>query len=244
MEAERSVGVDATLNLLNFSPDEHEPLLRREQLPTESDPPPCEHTAGRGSNSNNNNNRLPLDSEVKVQRLQVTPAADGPKAEPQEPSQQMDVSAGPASSLDGQISSDKGLIPQAPPTADDRRERLDPAPCFQNAAEAVSVPRHTQNSKDQYIHSAEASAFLKATVAPAQTPSIPEAPATGPEASPPADPAEASAPEPPGSACVPQTACLMPSQGGRSRGKRPERPCSLDLSSVCSSPGQSGLHRY
>uniref|UniRef100_A0A3Q2NU41 receptor protein serine/threonine kinase n=1 Tax=Fundulus heteroclitus TaxID=8078 RepID=A0A3Q2NU41_FUNHE len=60
---------DNQLNLsLNFSPDEHEPLLRREQLPAESDPPPPPHhhhgppgrAGGRGSNSNNNNNRLAL----------------------------------------------------------------------------------------------------------------------------------------------------------------------------------------
>ncbi|XP_028289634.1 bone morphogenetic protein receptor type-2-like [Parambassis ranga] len=248
VEAQMSVGVDTRLNLLNFSPDEHEPLLRREQLPAESDPPPREHTSGRGSNSNNNNNRLPLDSEVKVQHLQVTPAGDSPKAKPQEASQQIHVSAAPLSRLDGQISSDKGLVLQAPPPADDRHERLDPPPFLQKAAEAEFVPGHTHNSKDQLIHSAEASTSSKATVAPAQTPSSPEAPATGPEASPPADPAsetkasesraliESSAPEPPGPACAPQTACLMPSQGGLSRGRRPERPCSLDLSSVCISP--------
>uniref|UniRef100_A0A665TKI6 receptor protein serine/threonine kinase n=1 Tax=Echeneis naucrates TaxID=173247 RepID=A0A665TKI6_ECHNA len=50
------------LNLLNFSPDEHEPLLRREQPPAESEPFPHQSRAadilsGRGSNANNNNNR-------------------------------------------------------------------------------------------------------------------------------------------------------------------------------------------
>uniref|UniRef100_A0A087YDE8 receptor protein serine/threonine kinase n=1 Tax=Poecilia formosa TaxID=48698 RepID=A0A087YDE8_POEFO len=63
---------DSQLNLnLNFSPDEHEPLLKREQLPAESDPPhhhhgPSSRAGGRGSNSNNNNNRLPLGSEFHV----------------------------------------------------------------------------------------------------------------------------------------------------------------------------------
>uniref|UniRef100_A0A4W6BQJ7 receptor protein serine/threonine kinase n=1 Tax=Lates calcarifer TaxID=8187 RepID=A0A4W6BQJ7_LATCA len=69
------IGEDTHLNLLNFSPDEHEPLLRREQPPAESEPPPHLHhqsragniLSGRGSNSNNNNNRMAVGSEVKIQ---------------------------------------------------------------------------------------------------------------------------------------------------------------------------------
>ncbi|XP_035859884.1 bone morphogenetic protein receptor type-2-like isoform X1 [Sander lucioperca] len=49
-EDKMEAGEDQRINLLNASPDEHEPLLRREQPPAESHP-------GRGSNSNNNNNR-------------------------------------------------------------------------------------------------------------------------------------------------------------------------------------------
>uniref|UniRef100_A0A3B4H792 receptor protein serine/threonine kinase n=1 Tax=Pundamilia nyererei TaxID=303518 RepID=A0A3B4H792_9CICH len=41
-------GEDSHLNLLNFSPDEHEPLLSREQLPAESEaPPPAHHRHSR-----------------------------------------------------------------------------------------------------------------------------------------------------------------------------------------------------
>uniref|UniRef100_A0A4W6BY76 receptor protein serine/threonine kinase n=1 Tax=Lates calcarifer TaxID=8187 RepID=A0A4W6BY76_LATCA len=66
MEGGMIGGEDTHLNLLNFSPDEHEPLLRREQPPAESEPPPHLHhqsragniLSGRGSNSNNNNNRM------------------------------------------------------------------------------------------------------------------------------------------------------------------------------------------
>ncbi|AWP13715.1 bone morphogenetic protein receptor type II (serine/threonine kinase) [Scophthalmus maximus] len=66
---------DGDLNLLNFSPDEHEPLLRREQPPAESQSPPRPHhptqagnvLSGRGSNSNNNNNSIALALGVKIQ---------------------------------------------------------------------------------------------------------------------------------------------------------------------------------
>ncbi|XP_070832469.1 bone morphogenetic protein receptor type-2-like isoform X2 [Chaetodon trifascialis] len=75
-------GEDNCMNLLNSSPDEHEPLLRREQPPGESEPIPHLHhhhhqsrpgniLSGRGSNSNNNNNKLALGSDVKIQGLQV-----------------------------------------------------------------------------------------------------------------------------------------------------------------------------
>uniref|UniRef100_A0A3B4H9E0 receptor protein serine/threonine kinase n=1 Tax=Pundamilia nyererei TaxID=303518 RepID=A0A3B4H9E0_9CICH len=76
-------GEDSHLNLLNFSPDEHEPLLSREQLPAESEaPPPAHHRhsragsilSGRGSNSNNNNNRLPLTAGLMRSQVGQTKA--------------------------------------------------------------------------------------------------------------------------------------------------------------------------
>ncbi|KAM7408004.1 hypothetical protein PAMA_003641 [Pampus argenteus] len=84
MEGVMSSGEDSCLNLLNFSPDEHEPLLRRVQLPVENKNLPHLHhhhhqsqaghiLSGQGSNSNNNNNRLALGSEVKIQGLEVKP---------------------------------------------------------------------------------------------------------------------------------------------------------------------------
>ncbi|XP_068185494.1 bone morphogenetic protein receptor type-2-like [Antennarius striatus] len=79
-----SVGEDSSLNLLNSSPDEHEPLLRREQPPAESTPAPHQHLhhqsgpgnimPGQRSNANNNNNnRVVMRSDVKVQDLEVQP---------------------------------------------------------------------------------------------------------------------------------------------------------------------------
>ncbi|KAM4558593.1 bone morphogenetic protein receptor type-2-like isoform 1-T23 [Odontesthes bonariensis] len=123
-------GAQAQGNLLNFSPDEHEPLLRREQLPAESEaPPPLHHhhhsragnaSSGR-SNSNNNNNRLALGSQVEVRGPEKNPcsgASQGgrvgcPKPEPEpEPA--------PVSDLDYKIlgSSGKDLTLLAPPIAE------------------------------------------------------------------------------------------------------------------------------
>lgn len=79
------------MNLLNFSPDEHQPLLRREQPPAESEPRPPPHQ-GRGSNSNNNNNRVASGSEVSDLSptaqdtgpcLQKAPDAEHPGPDPQ-----------------------------------------------------------------------------------------------------------------------------------------------------------------
>uniref|UniRef100_A0A665THY8 receptor protein serine/threonine kinase n=1 Tax=Echeneis naucrates TaxID=173247 RepID=A0A665THY8_ECHNA len=81
------------LNLLNFSPDEHEPLLRREQPPAESEPFPHQSRAadilsGRGSNANNNNNR---GSEVKPESILVS-EVERPKARRPERPSSLDLS--------------------------------------------------------------------------------------------------------------------------------------------------------
>lgn len=71
-----STGEDGRLDLLNSSPDEHEPLLRREEQPAQSQHLLQHHQspAGRGSNFNNNNsNKLPLGSEVKISCLNGEP---------------------------------------------------------------------------------------------------------------------------------------------------------------------------
>ncbi|XP_042175998.1 bone morphogenetic protein receptor type-2-like [Oncorhynchus tshawytscha] len=52
-------GEDSRLNI-NSSPDEHEPLLRREQ-PAPCDQRPTNHLAGRTNNNTNNNNSLVVD---------------------------------------------------------------------------------------------------------------------------------------------------------------------------------------
>ncbi len=104
MERGMTGGEENCMNLLNSSPDEHEPLLRREQPPAESKALPHlpgNILSGRGSNSNNNNNRIALGSEVKIQgadvesgRLNDVEVSRGggmncPKPEPQLASQQI-----------------------------------------------------------------------------------------------------------------------------------------------------------
>uniref|UniRef100_A0A8D3DBD6 receptor protein serine/threonine kinase n=1 Tax=Scophthalmus maximus TaxID=52904 RepID=A0A8D3DBD6_SCOMX len=95
---------DGDLNLLNFSPDEHEPLLRREQPPAESQSPPRPHhptqagnvLSGRGSNSNNNNNSIALALGVKIQGSKVKPErmrGSAPRARRPERPRSLDLSS-------------------------------------------------------------------------------------------------------------------------------------------------------
>lgn len=261
-------GEDSRLNLLNFSPDEHEPLLSREQLPAESEaPPPAHHRhshagsilSGRGSNSNNNNNRLALPS-----------SADPPPTSDLEQKVQL---SGPS----GLLSSSKALSLQAPPTTHSQSKGVDTGLCFQEDSETTSTPRCAQNSKGHPVRCVTAalprgckdSDLTKASVSQAspgpdaptealillQKPSSPGTPgasspeeqtleALGSEDSDTTAPAEASGPQLAGlqsSALEPQTAGRMRSQVGQTKARRPERPCSLDLSSPCTSSGESCL---
>lgn len=275
-------GEDSRLNLLNFSPDEHEPLLSREQLPAESEPlpPPALHRhsraggvlSGRGSNSNNNNNRLALASSA-------------------EPDLEHKI----------QLS-----LLQAPRSTHARSDDVDTGPRFQEVAEMMLTPKYTQNSKDQPVH-CPATAKLQGCKDPdsdsakteqgvgpealvTQAPQTPEAPtpftealnldtlvltpkssspetlrspvsdprpkasepgpssleeqaqkdpASGSQDSDTTAPAEASALQ--GSALEPQTPGLMQSQVGQNKARRPERPCSLDLSSTCISTDDASV---
>lgn len=257
-------GEDSRLNLLNFSPDEHEPLLSREQLPAESEaPPPAHHRhsragsilSGRGSNSNNNNNRLALAS-----------SADPPPTSDLEQKVQL-------SAPSGLLSSSKALLRQAPPTTHSQSEGVDTGLCFQEDSETTSTSRCAQNSKgcvtaalprgckDSDLTKASVSQASPAPDAPTealillQKPSSPGTPgalspeeqtleALGSEVSDTTAPAEASGPQLAGlqsSALEPQTAGLMRSQVGQTKARRTERPCSLDLSSPCTSSGESCL---
>ncbi|XP_037344919.2 bone morphogenetic protein receptor type-2-like isoform X2 [Pungitius pungitius] len=105
----RIIGCD-NLDLLNSSLDEHEPLLKREHPPAESELLPLHHRhhhsqtgivgSGQGSNSNNNNNNsAALGSNVTIQSLKVThekmigsEVRQGPKPELGPASQQMNES--------------------------------------------------------------------------------------------------------------------------------------------------------
>lgn len=215
---------DSRLNLnLNFSPDEHEPLLKREQLPAESDPPPPHHgsssrAGGRGSNSNNNNNCLPLGSELHVPAEVCVPKPETRNSEPP-----------PAGSV---ILSGLEMVSVHP---EDRSEAADTEICQKEMKTPTEGGLQEQNLASE------------ASIAPLN-PSLVEITATG---APPLDtsnleakdldpaPAESLASEPvelqnqPSEA---QTAGLLLRQ---TKTRRPERPCSLDLSSSCISSGGS-----
>uniref|UniRef100_A0A8C2ZP67 receptor protein serine/threonine kinase n=1 Tax=Cyclopterus lumpus TaxID=8103 RepID=A0A8C2ZP67_CYCLU len=124
------VGVqdDRCMNLLNSSPDEHEPLLKREQPPAESEPLPHLHhhrqsQAGSGQDSNynnNNNNKTAFGSEGKIQVLKVEHDS--------EVRQDRSISsAKPEPHLAGRAPSDQDPAPQ------DRGYGSDAFPCVKRA---------------------------------------------------------------------------------------------------------------
>ncbi|XP_037618544.1 LOW QUALITY PROTEIN: bone morphogenetic protein receptor type-2-like, partial [Sebastes umbrosus] len=170
MEGGMIGGEDNHMNLLNSSPDEHEPLLRREQPPAESEPlPPHLHhhhhhhhqsragpmVSGQGSNSNNNNNRMALGSHVKILGLEVEPermissevgqgrVINSPKPESHPPSQQVTGSPGYCS------------VSHHDPTPQDRGHGSDTGPCVQRAlfAEPALTPDSTRNPTAHLLHS-------------------------------------------------------------------------------------------
>ncbi|XP_073329711.1 bone morphogenetic protein receptor type-2-like [Pagrus major] len=302
-KVERGVtgGEDNCLNLLNFSPDEHEPLLRREQPPAESEPPPPpppphhhhhhHHQSrpgsilsGRGSNSNNNNNRIPLGSDVKVQSLEAEPKPEqhlvgqqisgSTVTAPGSNQEDQVLHSGPAGGADQTV--------QAPPTSQDGGQDSGTGPCVQRdlCPEPVSTrsprshpdpgcrdPDHgsapssaTSASKAQEPETKNSKSCSKTLDAPTRDPEIqalkPADPVVNRKASPLQSPASesqeseatacsgASAPEPAalrGPVSDPQTAALLRRQMGSARTKRPERPCSLDLSSSCMSSDDVSL---
>ncbi|KAM4731527.1 bone morphogenetic protein receptor type-2-like isoform 1-T2 [Anableps anableps] len=229
---------DSRLNLnLNFSPDEHEPLLKREQLPAESDPPPPpphqlhgppSRAGGRGSNSNNNNNRLPLSSEVHV------PAeVSVPKPETR--------NSGPAAAVSVMeqniLRSGLEMLLVHPA---DRGEGADTETCRREMKTPTEGGLQEQNSASEATVSKIQTS--EPTKAP-QNPSLAEITATG---APPLDisaletkafaPAESLTshhPDLQNQPSEPQTAGLLQSQLRQTKTRRPERPCSLDLSSSC-----------
>ncbi|KAI3356049.1 hypothetical protein L3Q82_017162 [Scortum barcoo] len=275
MEGGMIGGEENHTNLLNSSPDEHEPLLRREQPPAESEPLPHVHhqlRAGnilstRASNSNNNNNRMALSSNIKIQGMEDKPERmigpevsqgrdiNSPKHELDPASQQISGTPAitPVSNLENKIllSGLSGEVDSAPSSAKPLEvlfpdAQRNPSSQAQNTATEIS------------ISSSKAPVFKDLTTPPkiqAQTDPVLETPVMNPKVSslkvfasenPAPDIitlAEASAPqsealESPVS--NPQTPVLLRPQMGPTKSKRPERPCSLDLSSSCIS--SEGIH--
>ncbi|KAM8749003.1 bone morphogenetic protein receptor type-2-like [Acanthopagrus schlegelii] len=288
-------GEDNCMNPLNFSPDEHEPLLRREQPPAESEPPPPPHhhhqsrpgsiLSGRGSNSNNNNNRIPVGSDVKIQSLQVEPKPEqhlvgqqisGPTVTAPILNQEEQV-------LPSGLAGGADQTAEAPPTCQDGGQDSGTGPCVQR--DLCSEPLSTRSPKshldpgcrgpDPSFTSSSASSASKAQELDPETsksssetldpqtcgPEIQALKPADPEASPLEVPdsetpalkcqeseatagSGASAPEPAalrGPVSDPQSAALLRPQTGPAKAKRPERPCSLDLSSSCVSSDDVSL---
>ncbi|XP_029385777.1 bone morphogenetic protein receptor type-2-like isoform X2 [Echeneis naucrates] len=204
------------LNLLNFSPDEHEPLLRREQPPAESEPFPHQSRAadilsGRGSNANNNNNR---GSEVKPESILVSEVSQGKginnKPAPIPTTLQfrestllsnLEKSSGPA----GPTASEHPLTPQ------ERAQGSDTALCLQKALTTeLAVVRPPSSDADNK----EPSTLKFPTLEKLNEKTDPEA--------------KTSAPKP----AALQVSSL--DQVERPKARRPERPSSLDLSCMSS----------
>lgn len=253
------LGGEDYMNLLNPSPDEHEPLLLREQRPAKSPPTANRHhhhqskpgniPLGQGSNTNNNNNNITLESDVKVQGLEVDPkriissevtqrgGINSAKPEPHLSSQLIIRSpVDPVLNLENKILlSDQGKsatsapaqILRAPSTGQDIGQSLHTGPCVQRALLA-SVP-------DDSVKKQKVSTFVASeNSAPENLPLHSEHPETAAHTEVQALESEVLQ----SSALVLQTPSLLRSQAGLSKAKRPERPCSLDLSSSCISSGE------
>ncbi|KAM4608729.1 bone morphogenetic protein receptor type-2-like [Polymixia lowei] len=210
-------GREGGMNLLNSSPDEHEPLLRREHPPAERELlHHHHHMSGRGTNSNNNNsnNRLALRSEVRAETGAsrgggiICPLAkeDG-RGEVRESVSHLDKPL---------LTSGHAPPPQAPPTV-----RL-PGP--QAPLTAPEAPASlTAPEAPASLTAPEAPASLTAPEAPASL-TAPEAPASLPA---PEAPASLPAPEAPASLPAPEAPASLPAPEAPASLPAPEAPASL-----------------
>ncbi|XP_068457616.1 bone morphogenetic protein receptor type-2-like isoform X2 [Clinocottus analis] len=250
---------DRCVNLLNSSPDEHEPLLKREQPPAESEPLPLLHrqsqagTMGQGSNSNNNNNnRTPLGSKGKIQGLKVEPGSEvrqdrsinGLKPEPHPALWDQDPPArGLGSDVQRAGLAEPALTPESsrsPKTVHSPAtalvpEQRDSGSALLPVSEARGSPASQPKDPNTSTSSSTALVSDALTLGPG-----PQAPIVNPKAS--VLEVQVSAnqhsgtPEP-GSLQSPalalRTPAVLQTQMGPAEAKRRERPCSLDLSSSC-----------
>ncbi|XP_034550286.1 bone morphogenetic protein receptor type-2-like [Notolabrus celidotus] len=247
------VGDDNRMNLLNSSPDEHEPLLRREEPPAESDPPPPHlhhhhHQAraenlltGQGSNSNNNNNRIPLGSDIRTQCAQRKRLTD------------------PEDQQDGEYPTtapftDQDDIMLSNPSRPGCRDQ-DPGSVSSSERSSEVRDPDDAGTPDQ-VHTASSKAiFMEAsapeTQAPTASSSVPGDLVLNLNVSPlevqaPNNPAPETlqVQEPQESKSPPfglQSSVRLRSQMGPAKAKRPQRPCSLDLSMTCVSSDDVSL---
>lgn len=268
MEGGVIIGDDNHMNLLNPSPDEHEPLLRREQLPAESQPPPHHQQgrggnilAGRGSNYNNNNNRMTFKADVKTQgagvKAEEIPGPESRESRPisradPEPQQQVgpyppvinmeskDQLPAPAAVMAGckhpapSLEESSGLsVPEV-----QGKDREDPGSPSYSPSEEVQAPE-AHDLKAQ--SSRPAALVFNSKVSPSEI-QDPQNPVLESHPVEPQDPETAAL-----SGAVQRTwpglqaGVLLRNQTGTAKTKRPERPCSLDLSTACMSTDDASL---
>ncbi|XP_074550633.1 bone morphogenetic protein receptor type-2-like [Halichoeres trimaculatus] len=239
------VGDDNRMNLLNSSPDEHEPLLRREQLPAESDPPPNHHQAraeniltGRGSNSNNNNNRIPLGSDIETHGADVDPkrnidpegdkcwASNRPKPEPPQQVERYPT-------ISSSVNQDYSLKLSNPESVSSSEVQINTSSSSRAPfAEASTLDTEMQTPKAPT--SVPGAQFLNPNVSPLRGQAL-NNPETILQESKVITHAEAEALK------GLQSSVLLRNQMGPAKAKRPERPCSLDLSTTCISTDDVSL---
>lgn len=230
-------GGDHHLNLLLFSSDEEEPLLSREQLPAETEPPlprplPLNRAEEQRSNSNNNNNRPSLGSKPDSE-----PRIRGPLGPVLDPEQKIWF-CGPAALQAPPITCDGGsgtgpetgphaACSEAPGFQSSQEQNPDPEPLTSDPSALVqkpSSPEHPGASEPPGAPSVDTAASGSQAVEPALVESFTSEPA-----------------EPQNPALDPQIPGPLQVQLRQSRTRRPERPSSLDLSSSCISSGGSSL---
>lgn len=235
---------DGRLNLLNSSPDEHEPLLRREQLPAESQrhhqPPHAANIlSGRGSNSNNNNNRLAAGSEVNTQRSEVdTRRSEVNTWRSQVNTQCLGVNRITGTRDQSLEAEDQVLEPQVqslvhsgPKLGSDHSVQSPEPPAPQEPAEASTSFTETLGLKPETVN--------VDVLPPDPEDATLETPGPVPTAHTGPDPAglDPEGPDPSRPDLVGPSQILR----GPAKGRRPERPCSLDLSSSCTASDDTSL---
>ncbi|KAG7502400.1 bone morphogenetic protein receptor type-2-like [Solea senegalensis] len=208
----------------NFSPDEHEPLLRSPELRPHRQPRAGNILSGRGSNSNNNNNRGAMGSEVTVKVLVPEQMLNSSRSQTPE---------APVVHVPEVLGSESTKAPEKlRPDASGAQELQDVLePSLTQEGPAARAPALDPEASDPEASDPEASdPAASAPEAPVPEASDPEA--SVPKASSQRDPhPEDPAPQPEGSETSISEEAAVRVEPRRTR--RPERPCSLDLSSCC-----------
>ncbi|XP_064820154.1 bone morphogenetic protein receptor type-2-like, partial [Oncorhynchus masou masou] len=242
-------GEDSRLNI-NSSPDEHEPLLRREQ-PTACDQRPTNHLAGR-TNTNNNNNRLvitcpsvegepehltfvPIPRPVSVPKpisvpiiAPLTAQLPAPAPAPVSTPTPAPVSTPAPISTPAPVSTPAPAPVSTPAPAPISTPAPAPisTPAPAPAPAPISTPAPAPISTPAPVSTPAPAPVSTPAPAPVSTPAPAPAPVSTPAPTPAPVPAPVSTPAP-----VPVPfSTSAPAALRQPKPRRPERPCSLDLS--------------